>query len=259
MQNFRFSTAHVKFHQICILIGYFCWKYMFHVKQVWKSYVSWYQRVVQNLKRNLFFVSKMTRIWWILIRALKSLKHLHFDWSLLCKVYNVWPKKVQRSIFHDTEESCKIWRKTDLWFGKWHEEFGKFSSEHLKVSKLVFSWDPFVQSIKCMSYKLTEELQVMTLKNGEKSEEELTCHFKIDIKNLRNFDSRTQCLKNYLTKLYNVWAKKVQRSYVWLHSRLIQSLRENWLVFPKIGMRNLPNFYQSTWKFPNWDLDDILV
>ena len=59
-------------------------------------------RVVQNLKRNLFFVSKMTRIWWILIWALKSLKNLHFDWSLLCKLYNVWPKKVQRSIFHDT-------------------------------------------------------------------------------------------------------------------------------------------------------------
>ena len=29
----------------------------------------------------------------------------------------------------------------------------------------------------------------MTLKNDEKSEEELTCRFKIDIKNLTNFDS----------------------------------------------------------------------
>ena len=29
----------------------------------------------------------------------------------------------------------------------------------------------------------------MTLKNNEKSEEELTCHFKIDIRNLTNFDS----------------------------------------------------------------------
>ena len=60
-------------------------------------------------------------------------------------------KKYRRVIFHESEESCKIWRKIDLWFGK-------FSSEHLKVSKLVFSWDPFVQSRKCMSYKLTEEL-----------------------------------------------------------------------------------------------------
>ena len=44
-----------------------------------KPQVSWYQRVVQNLKKNLFFVSKMTGIWRILIRALKSLKKLHFD------------------------------------------------------------------------------------------------------------------------------------------------------------------------------------
>ena len=35
-------------------------------------------------------------------------------------------------------------KKADLWFGKSHEEFGKFSSEHLKVSKSVLSWDPFV-------------------------------------------------------------------------------------------------------------------
>ena len=157
--NFRRSTAQVKFHQICTLTGYVCWKYiMFQLKKVWSKYVSWYQRVVQNLKKNLLFVSKMTRIWWILIWALKSLKILHFDWSFLCKVCNVWPKKVQRSMFHDNEESCKIWRKTDLWFGKRRDEFIKFSSEHLKMSKLVFSWDPFAQSRKCMSYKLTEEL-----------------------------------------------------------------------------------------------------
>ena len=29
----------------------------------------------------------------------------------------------------------------------------------------------------------------MTLKNDEKSEEEVTCRFKIDIRNLPNFDS----------------------------------------------------------------------
>ena len=29
----------------------------------------------------------------------------------------------------------------------------------------------------------------MTLKNDEKSEEEVTCRFKIDIRNLSNFDS----------------------------------------------------------------------
>ena len=32
----------------------------------------------------------------------------------------------------------------------------------------------------------------MTLKNDEKSEEELTCQFKIDIRNLTNFDLSTR-------------------------------------------------------------------
>ena len=62
VQNFRLLTAQVKFHQICTLIGYFCWKY-----------------ITFQLKR----------------------------------YGGVMP--------HDTEECCKIWRKTDLWFGKWHE------------------------------------------------------------------------------------------------------------------------------------------
>ena len=45
-------------------------------------------------------------------------------------------KKYRGVIFHETEEWDKIWRKTGLLLGKWHEEFCKFSTEHLKVSKL---------------------------------------------------------------------------------------------------------------------------
>ena len=70
--------------------------YKISIKNVQRSYVSWYWRVMQNLKKNQF-ASKIIRIWWILIRTLKSLKSLHFHWSLLCKVYNLWPKKVQKS------------------------------------------------------------------------------------------------------------------------------------------------------------------
>ena len=43
-----------------------------------------------------------------------------------------------------------------------------------------------------MSLKFTEELSIMTLKNDDKFEEELTCHFKIDMGNLTNFDPSTQ-------------------------------------------------------------------
>ena len=37
-----------------------------------------------------------------------------------------------------------------------------------------------------------------------------------------------------LTKVYNVWAKKVQGNYVWWHWRLIQNLKEKWLLLPKM-------------------------
>ena len=62
---------------------------------------------------------------------------------------------------------------------------------------------------------------MMTLKKYEKCEEELTCRFKIDIRNLTNFDSINQ--KSQKFTLY--WAafdqsisclrpKNVQRSYI---------------------------------------------
>ena len=57
----------------------------------------------------------------------------------------LWPKyiifelkKYKGVIYNETEEWCKIWGKTDLWFGKWHKESDKFLPEHLKVSKLGF-------------------------------------------------------------------------------------------------------------------------
>ena len=39
-----------------------------------------------------------------------------------------------------------------------------------------------------MSLKFTRELYVMTMKNDSKFGEDLTCQFKIDMRNLTNFD-----------------------------------------------------------------------
>ena len=50
-------------------------------------------------------------------------------------------KKYREIIFHDTEEWCKIWRSTDMWFGKWHEQFGKCAPDHSEVSKLGLWWE----------------------------------------------------------------------------------------------------------------------
>ena len=123
--------------------------YKISAKKVQRSYVSWDWRVVQNSKKNWFFVSKMTRIWLILIRTLKSLKNLHFDWSLLCKVYNVWPKKVQRSYVSWHWWVMQNFKKVDLWFENDMKNLANFHQNTWKVSKVVLSWDPFMGR-KCM-------------------------------------------------------------------------------------------------------------
>ena len=61
-----------------------------------------------------------------------------------------------------------------------------------------------------MTVKFTEMLCITTMKNNAAFEEELTCHFKNDMKNLMNFDSSIQKSKKIalsllpLTKVYNV-------------------------------------------------------
>ena len=132
----------------------------------------------------------------------KEFDELWLELSKVSKIYTLmgcfWPKyimvklkKHRGVIFHDTEESWRIWRKTDLWFGKWNKELDKFSPEHLKVSKLVHSWGTFIQSRKYMCLKFTGELCVMTMKNYARFEKELTCQFKIDMRNLTTFDQST--------------------------------------------------------------------
>ena len=77
-------------------------------------------------------------------------------------------KKYRGVMFGSTEYWCKIWRKTDFCFQKWHKEFGKFSPEYLIVWKLGLWWNPFIQSRKCISLKFTSELFVITMKKDAK-------------------------------------------------------------------------------------------
>ena len=135
-----------------------------------------------------------TEKWWKIWRGIdlpfqnwhKELDKFWLEHSRVSKSFTLmgcfWPEfiifelnKYKGVIFHDTTDWCKIWKKRDLWFGKWQEEFGKFSPEHTNVSKLGLSLGHFIQSRKCMSLKLTGELCVRTMKNDAKFEEELTC------------------------------------------------------------------------------------
>ena len=107
-----------------------------------------------------------------------------------CKVFNVWSKKLQRNylswhwrVMQNLKKNwLVVWKMTGIC---------KFLPEQLKVSKLGFWWDPFIQSRKSMSLKSIEELCAMTIKNDANFEKELTCHFKVDMRNLMNFGPST--------------------------------------------------------------------
>ena len=64
-----------------------------------------------------------------------------------------------------------------------------------------------------MSLKFTGEFCVMTMKNDTKFEEELTCQFKIDMRNLTNFDQSTRksgefCVIKKSSLFFNNFIKK---------------------------------------------------
>ena len=159
--------------------------------------------MMKNLKRNWLVVSKLT----CFKTDIRYLTNFDLRAWKVSKIYSLmgcfWPKyimfelkKYRGAIFHDTRAWCKIWRKADLWFGKW-QKFGKFSQEHTeKFSKLGLSSDHFIQNRRRMRLKLRSELCVITMKNNAKFEIESTCHFKTDMRNLTNFDQSTQKSQN---------------------------------------------------------------
>ena len=137
-------------HELKIYIGVMC----NHTEELWKIW-----RIVDLSFQN--WLKQFDEFW---------LKH----WKV-SKIYTLMDcfwlkyimfklKKYREVIFHNAREWCKVWRKSDLWFVKWHEEFGKFSPKHTKVLKLRLLLDPFIQSGKCMILKFTRVLCVMTMK-----------------------------------------------------------------------------------------------
>ena len=110
-----------------------------------------------------------------------------------------WPKyiffelKKYRGVTgHYIEDRWKLWRKNDLWFHKWHEEFGE-----LHRSLKFALWETF------------------------------------------------------LSEVYNVWDKKLQRSYVSWNWRGMQYLNNNWLVVWKMT--------QGIWLIFMWVAESLKI
>ena len=129
---------------------------------------------MQNLKESWFVVSKLIRIWWILIRAPRSLKNLHFDLFLPWKVCNVWSKEVRMSYLPWRWRMLQNLEKK--WLVVWKTTWGIsqiFTRPYESSdSKLELLWRTFIPSRKGMSLKFTGKLCVMTMKKDPKFEKE---------------------------------------------------------------------------------------
>ena len=151
---------------------------------------------------------------------------------------------------HDIEEWCKIWRKTDLLFQKWHQ-FGEFWPEHLKFTKFLL-WLFFCGRYVTCYQKSTEELSFTLLKSDAKFEEKLTCGLENDERNMTNFHRSTWKSQTWdfdamlLSKVENVWAWHLQRNCFVMTIKTDAKFEEELTCRFKIGMRNLKNFDWST-------------
>ena len=67
--------------------------------------------------------------------------------------------------------------------------FPQSKFESLKIGTLIGCFDP---KQKLYELNIYRGVCVMTMKNDTKFEEEVTCQFKIDMRNLTNFDSSTR-------------------------------------------------------------------
>ena len=206
MQNFRLSTARVKFHQIFALIGSFYWKYTkFQLESTEELFLI-------SLKSALKFEE-------ILICCFKNDKNLvnivpSTQNLQKCANYVTFDlRKYKGVIFYHTGVSYKIWKKltrgleNDMWnlanFDKNNWKCQNWDFDRILLSKIENAELKHYRGVMCND---TEE--------WKKLKEELTRCFKIDIRNLTNFDSSTQKSQKLpfnellLTKLYGVWDKK---------------------------------------------------
>ena len=77
--------------------------------------------------------------------------NLLFDWILLSKAYKELDEKVQKGYVSYHWRVCKVWRKTDSWFQKWHRELGEFWCEKWQVWKIALWCATFLNSIYIFS------------------------------------------------------------------------------------------------------------
>ena len=159
------------------------------------------------------------------------------DWAR----YILFELKQNRGIiFHETEEGCKIWIGIDWPFQNWHKKFYRFWPEHSKVLKIFILMGSFWAKYILFEWKKYRGVTFHETEEGYKIFRGLdssfqTWHEEFDkiwpehSKSLKNFH-----LNGFLSsKVYVVWAKKVETNNISWNWREIQNLESNRLVIWK--------------------------
>ena len=124
-------------------------------------------------------------------QSTQTSENFHFPGLLLSKVYIMFVlKKYRGEMFYNNEEWCEIW-KIKLTFGL-ENDMGNFVKFHQNTWKCLNWKESFVKflqnSWKCLNWNFDGIL----LESDARFQEELTCKFIIDMRNLTNFDPSTQ-------------------------------------------------------------------
>ena len=144
--------------------------------------------------------------------ALKSLKDFYFNGLHLRKVYIAWTKKSREELsFMTLKTDAKFEEKLTCCLENDRKNFEYFHQSTQKVSKLELWWDPFAQrSYVSWKWRMIQKLKnwLVILKLTRENSQIVTWALKI---------LKTLCFSWLLeTKVYMVWATKVQRSYLLL-------------------------------------------
>ena len=170
--------------------------------------------MMQKLRINWLVSSKLTwGTWWVLTWALENLKNLLFNGLLLNKVYNVWAKKsIGKFCLMTVNIDATFERKLTCAFKNAMRNLANFNQsmfESLKLGTFMGSFYP-----KQKMYELKIYRKVLYDYNEE--------WWKI----LRGiWQILTRALENAKNLHFN--------RLLWWHGRLMQNLKENWLVLSK--------------------------
>ena len=133
-QNFRLSTAHVEFHQICTLMGSFHWKYV-------KFQLKKYRGVMSH------DIEEWCKIWrkadYLLFQKWQEFGEFWSEHSKFSK-FPLWLVPWLESSFMTLKSDAKFEERLTCGLVNDMKNMAHFHQSTWKISKLGYWWDPFI-------------------------------------------------------------------------------------------------------------------